>query len=61
MTTINEHIADRQAEFRRLSPSRQATLRRRAVAYCQACPNMADASSYWRGLSARQVIAAAQR
>jgi hypothetical protein len=59
MQTITEHIAELEAEFRRLSASRRATLRRQAEGYCQAYPHMACASGYWRGLSARQVIAAA--
>jgi len=58
MGTINEVVALRQSEFRRLSRSRRSVLVRRAIALCNDHPHCADASNYWRGLSARQVIAA---
>ena len=58
MATINEAIALRQREFLKLSRSRRSVLVRRAIALCNDYPHCADASNYWRGLSARQVIAA---
>jgi len=58
MATINEVVALRQSEFRRLSRSRRSVLVRRAFAYSNDYPHCADASNFWRGLSARQVIAA---
>jgi hypothetical protein len=58
MATINEVVALRQSEFRKLSRSRRSVLIRRAIALCDDYPHCADSSTYWRGLSARQVIAA---
>jgi len=59
MQTIQEHISDRVRQFQALSRSRQRQLRLQAVEYVGKNPGSADASTYWRGLSARQVIAAA--
>jgi hypothetical protein len=58
MKTINEHIANLTAQFRTMSPQARAAWIRKAKAYIEANPSMADASTFWRGLSARQVIAA---
>jgi len=58
MATVNEVVAAKQSEFRRLSRSRRSVLVRRAIALCNDYPHCADASNFWRGLSARQVIAA---
>lgn len=41
--------------FLNLSPSRRATLARQVRIYCNQNPHMANASIYWRGLSAEQV------
>ncbi len=54
MKTVNERIC----EFKKLSPKYQAELVSRAKAYIEKYPHMADASIFWRGLSARQVIEA---
>ncbi len=56
--TIQEQINNLKAQFRMLSASRRAAVRRDACAFIARCPHMADASSFWRGLSARQVLAA---
>lgn len=61
MTTINEHIQSLTAEFAKLSASRQSALKRQAIAHIAAKPASADNNGFWRGLSARQVIAAASR
>jgi hypothetical protein len=58
MKTVNERIDELKAQFRKLSPKYQAELVSRAKAYIEKYPHMADASIFWRGLSARQVIAA---
>jgi hypothetical protein len=58
MKTINEHIASLVAQFRSMSPQARSAWIRKAKAYIEANPAMADASTFWRGLSARQVIAA---
>jgi hypothetical protein len=54
MTTLTAHIASLTASFRRLSASRRAALKRQAA---QVPAHMQDASNFWRGLSARQVLA----
>lgn len=41
--------------FLALSPSRRARLAREARIYCNKHPHMANASLFWRGLSAAQV------
>jgi hypothetical protein len=51
MKTVNERIC----EFKKLSPKYQAELVSRAKAYIEKYPHMADASIFWRGLSARQL------
>lgn len=58
MMTISEHVERQQRAFRRLSSSRQRTLAREAEQLVRQQPHMADASTYWRGLSARQVLEA---
>ncbi len=56
MKTVNERICEFKAEFKRLSPKYQAELVSKAKTYIEKYPHMADASIFWRGLSARQVI-----
>ena len=56
MKTINEQIAEQQARLKALSPSRKSHLRRQATRVANT--HMADSSTFWRGLSARQVLAA---
>jgi hypothetical protein len=56
--TINEQIAARQAEFCQLAKSTQSSLRRKAKELIDSRPHMANASTFWRGLSAIQVLAA---
>ena len=56
MQTINDIIADYRGQFLRLSTSRQSTIRRRAQEYIRRNPGCADHSTFWRGLSARQVL-----
>lgn len=58
MITVQEYIAKLEEQFRQLSPSRKATLRREAREFIRGAPHMADANRFWRGLSARQVLAA---
>lgn len=55
MKTVNEQIATIASQFRKLSAARQSSLRRQAREAIAAKPHMADASTFWRGLSARQV------
>lgn len=53
--TVNEHIAVLQGEFRKLSLSRKAQLAREA----KSLPvYMSDDNGFWRGLSAKHVLAA---
>lgn len=56
MNTLNEQIEKLKDQFRQLSSSRKAELRRKAKEYCESHPCMVDASIFWRGLSARQVL-----
>jgi hypothetical protein len=58
MNTANEQIAKLTARFRALSESRKAHLKREAKAQVEAKPYTANHSTFWRGLSASQVIAA---
>jgi hypothetical protein len=58
MKTINEHLDTVTAKFRALSVSRRSALARKARAFIAQNPGSADHSTFWRGLSARQVIAA---
>lgn len=53
--TVNERIAALQVEFCKLSASRKAQLVREAksIPVC-----MSDANGFWRGLSAKHVLAA---
>jgi hypothetical protein len=55
--TVSDHIEELQAAFWRLSSSRKAALRREARAFIYQHPGCADHSNFWRGLSARQVLA----
>ena len=57
MKTVQEHIAATAATFRAMSKGRQSTLRRQAREAITAKPHAADHSTFWRGLSARQVAA----
>ena len=57
MKTTNEQIATIAAQFRALTKARQSSLRRQARETIAAKPHAADASTFWRGLSARQVAA----
>lgn len=58
MRTIQEHITERQRQFRKLSISRQRTLARKARQFIARSPHMRDASNFWRGLSAAQLLEA---
>ena len=58
MITVQEYVAKLEKRFSQLSKSRKATLRREARKFIYEAPHMADASIFWRGLSARQVLAA---
>jgi len=53
--TVQEFIESQQAKFSTLSISRQNQLRREARLVTA---HMKDASNFWRGLSALQVLAA---
>jgi hypothetical protein len=55
-TTITQHIEALKAEFAKLGKSRKSQLRREAAELISSKPYMADVSSFWRGLSARQVL-----
>jgi hypothetical protein len=55
MKTVTEYVAEQQAAFRRLSRGRQGAIRRQAAQYIREYPHMADVSTFWRGLSARQI------
>ena len=55
--TANEQITTIIAQFRALSAARQSSLRRQARESIAAKPHTADSSTFWRGLSARQVAA----
>lgn len=57
--TINEHIDSLLAKFAKLSASRRSQLKRQAIAFIASNPSCGDNNGFWRGLSARQVIAAA--
>ena len=56
--TINEHIDNLRADFLRLAKSTQMAHARKARVFIRQNPGCADHSDFWRGLSARQVIAA---
>lgn len=58
MKTIQEHIAGVEAQFRALSASYRAKLKREAREFIARNPGCADHSNFWRSLSARQVVAA---
>lgn len=55
---VGTHIESITRRLQALAPSTQQRLRRKAAAYVQQYPHMAHASTFWRGLSATQVIAA---
>lgn len=61
MHTVQEFINQRENRFGRLSRKRQQELCRAARRLIASYPHMANASTFWRGLSANQVIAAATR
>jgi len=56
--TANEQVTILAAEFKALSKSRQSTLKRQAKAKIKAKPYIANHSTFWRGLSAAQILAA---
>lgn len=58
MKTVIEQIEALQALFRSLSARRRSKLARDAREYISRQPHMADSNGFWRGLSARHVIAA---
>ena len=57
METIAEHIDTLRAQFLALSDSRKNTLRREARKFIERNPGCADHSAFWRGLSARHILA----
>lgn len=56
--TTNEQVATITAAFTALSKSRQSALKREAKAQVEAKPHIANHSTFWRGLSAAQILAA---
>lgn len=54
--TINDSIASAKSALLSLSKSSQSRLCRKARAYIADLPGCADHSTFWRGLSARQVV-----
>jgi hypothetical protein len=56
MMTVNEYVAAQKARFLRLRPATQLRLCRAARRHICLTPHMADASTFWRGLSPRQVL-----
>jgi hypothetical protein len=56
--TVQNFCDQQQRKFLALSTSRQNALRREARAFIFRNPGCADHSNFWRGLSARQVLAA---
>lgn len=57
MKTINEQIEAIMAQFARLPAASKRAWKRKAQDYCQAKPHMANAGTFWNGLSAVQVLA----
>lgn len=56
MNTVQEYITSLEKQFRALSKSRKNALRRQAAQEIERFPGSADHSTFWRGLSARQVL-----
>ena len=56
--TIGEHIDNLTAEFRKLARSTRKAHARKARVFIAENPGCADNAGFWRGLSARQVVAA---
>lgn len=61
MHTVQDFINQQEDRFARLSRKRQQELCRAARRLIASYPHMADASTFWRGLSARHVLVAASR
>lgn len=61
MHTVQDFVAQQEERFAALSYSRRKGLVAAAKKLIESLPHMADASTFWRGLSARQVISAASR
>ena len=57
MKTVSEQIDTLRAEFSALSNSRKNALRREARKFIDCNPGCADHSTFWRGLSARHILA----
>ena len=57
MKTVSEHIDTLRAQFLALSDSRKNALRREARLFINRNPGCADHSTFWRGLSARHILA----
>jgi hypothetical protein len=53
--TVQQFVLSQQEKFSALSVSRKRELKREAR---RVAPHMMDASNFWRGLSALQVLAA---
>lgn len=61
MHTVQDFVAQQEERFAQLSYSRRKGLVAGAKKLIAAFPHMADASTFWRGLSARQVLEIAGR
>lgn len=57
MKTVTEHIDTFRAQFSALSTSRKNTLRREARQFIDRNPGCADNNGFWKGLSARHILA----
>ena len=57
MKTVSEHNDTIRAQFLALSNSRRNALRRDARKFIDSNPGCADHSTFWRGLSARHILA----
>ena len=56
--TTNEQVAILTAGFKALSKSRQSALKREAKAQVESKPHTANHSTFWKGMSAAQILAA---
>ena len=56
-TTVNEYVSQQAAKFSALSKSRKSQLTAQSREFIAKNPGCADHSNFWRGLSARQVLA----
>jgi hypothetical protein len=61
MKTVAEQISIMSAEFAALSVSRKRALAKKASEFIGKNPGCGDNNGFWRGLSARHVIAAAYK